>query len=216
MKNMVFALGILICFCSIAIAEENMMKTLAIEFEDTLTDTCGHNPVIAKNIKFVEGKTGKGIVLDKDAVLAFETKNLLTSKRGIIDFWFNPYWDGVEKKTRFLMVDDENHFQIMKTEYGTICFRIFTDDWQNGLLLSIPVNNWKQGEWHHIIVDWDIEGETVLKIDQQVSKGWIKSGTSTITLGKTIFFGPSRYANTDSVANGIIDQLMMFGKKNEK
>jgi len=209
-------LGAIIFFCSIAIAEEGMTKSLAIEFEDTLTDTSGHSPVLAKNIKFVEGKSGKGVMLDAETVLAYETKGILTSKVGVIDFWFKPNWDGMEKKTRFLMVDDENHFQIMKTEYGSICFRIFTDDWKNGLLLNIPVNNWKPGQWHHIIVDWDVEGETVLQIDQQVAKGWVKLGGSTVTLGKTIFFGPSRNASADSVANGTIDQLLMFVKKEKK
>jgi len=217
MKYLLVVVGGIFLAVSFSIeAAEVPVITLSVNFEDTTTDNSGIKPVEAENIRYVEGKTGKGIIVDKETVLSYPTKDLLTNKAGAIQFWFKPNWQPDEKQTRFILNDSESHLRLGKNEWGYIFFQMFRDDWKECLLLKVDISKWKQNEWHFIRIEWDLEEQSQLTVDSNTVKGWATLGESKFTLGTKMYIGspPSKQAS-DKSANGIIDELqfIMFKEK---
>ncbi|MFA7517144.1 MAG: hypothetical protein WC049_09245 [Candidatus Ratteibacteria bacterium] len=198
--------------CAHAPAEERAIPTLSVNFNGTISDTIKKaTPVVADHIQFVEGKDDKGILLDKNAFVSFDTKEIIDAKRGAIEFWFKPDWNINEDSTRFLVTDNRQHFRILKSKWSTIGLQMFTDDWKGGLNIFVTSPEWKAGTWHYVKADWDIEGETVLTVDDKTVKGWFTMGASKFTFGTRLNLGGVKIAgNEQSEAGGVMDDLKVF------
>ncbi|MBI4025576.1 MAG: hypothetical protein HY360_11395 [Verrucomicrobia bacterium] len=184
--------------------------TLAVDFEDTAVDKNGVAPADAKNLQFVEGKSGKGLLLRDQVLLSYLTAGIADAYAGRIEFWFKPNWEGAEKKTRTLFVDDDSYLRLLKSEGGQICFQAFRVDWQQALALGLDVQAWKPEAWRHVAVRWSADEKSLLTLDETTRDGWLTFGNSTFKLGAKLYIGARPGDGAKLPADGVIDELRMY------
>ena len=53
-------------------------------------------PVLSRNIQFVKGRFGKGVLIDGNGYLQYSAENILNWEKGTIEMWVKSNWDGKE------------------------------------------------------------------------------------------------------------------------
>ena len=136
--------------------------TLRISFDKTFDTSDGAEPLVFENLLTTTGRNGgrAGLFLDGSS-LAYPVADAYDSSRGTISVWVRPNWNSSD-------FSGDVYFWGMESDpgkgnrtvlgflgrdgRGTIYFG--PDGALGGLAASV---DWRQGEWHHLLVCWDSE-----------------------------------------------------------
>jgi hypothetical protein len=163
MRWVLTELVLIVLLLPVSVAAHPILKC---DFEDTLTCEYGQTPVQSNGITFVDGKNGKGVLIDEDDVLSYPIPEGVKNRWGLVDFWVKLTGDASAPSKVFFTVNGEgNWMQRKDTSYSSIgsfitpqsyfglVLRDKNSDSQyvaiNTSLLSDP-NPFGGGEWHHI------------------------------------------------------------------
>lgn len=142
---------------------------LHCRFDGSLTAEMGREPVIAKSIELVEGRSGQAALINRPAVLAYSTEGF-HPEAFTISFWVRyekPLADHFFQQLTYFYhetPDMKNRIGVLKRS-GTNCFVFFfsndegrakgvnmADDW---FAMTSPPMQWEAGTWHHIVCTAD-------------------------------------------------------------
>lgn len=186
------------------VVQGGMSEALLLDcsFEEALTCMNGEVPLRREGISFVEGKAGKGVLVDGEDVLAYPAVNNFDSNKGTIEFWVKPNWDTSSDKAHrffytrsdgwsfFIGTEQSNYHMYFNTKYGTIKYSIY---------------GWKKDTWHHVVATWT-KLETRLYIDgvyQAKDKYYLPSVEP-----DTIYIGVEDTQRNQ--AEAVIDELKIY------
>ena len=128
----------------------------------------GTTTAITIGTEFVEGKQGKGILIDSTDTADYNQN--LNLQKGTIEYWIKPKWnpntDPNDRKIIFigdltngLIITGKADSSLWGADTGTY-LEIFVNGKSHIAVIGIGANgqNWKENEWHHVKWTWD--GET--------------------------------------------------------
>jgi len=121
-----------------------------------------------KQCRFVPGRKKEALFLAPEhAPVAFVQAGNLDKRRGSIEFWLRPDWDGVDGKDRALVwepgPEKPGGQVIWLWKYGRTIRFDMRDPGDHYLTASIAA--WKRGQWHHVLATWDCTVGTRLYLD---------------------------------------------------
>jgi len=133
----------------------------AISFDGTLRTSRGRKPLLADSVSFTDGKTGRAAFFGPGSRLAYPVAGNYDPKRGAVQMWVRPDWDGTENT-------GDKVFWVIDNDTG-LDNRTVLGYWSNGKTSIVYFSNpqgveavrapvqWKRGEWHKVLACWDEE-----------------------------------------------------------
>lgn len=170
------------------------------------------------DIKFAEGKFGKGAEFTGKAVLNYSGDMNFNITAGTVAFWIkkNEKWSAKRAYTLFKAVVgpgwNRNSLFVMVTEHNELRLWIWDDSQKQFIVMSNPQIPYAANEWHHVTATFK-DGDTRLFVDgEEISYGPGVKPNPTIAMPsgvpKAIQFG-SDY-NEAGVLNGVMDELRIY------
>ncbi|UCD07900.1 MAG: hypothetical protein JSW41_02960, partial [Candidatus Aenigmatarchaeota archaeon] len=139
---------------------------LKCDFEDTLTCEYGQTPIQSSGLTFVDGKNGKGVLIDGNDALSYPMPDGLKNNWGIVDFWVKLNGNITAPNRAFFSVNGQGSWMQRKdTSYSSLGSFItphsyfglvLVDKNSNAQYVSINTsllndsNPFDDGEWHHV------------------------------------------------------------------
>lgn len=128
-----------------------------------------------KNLTLVDGRSGKGVLVQQGSWLSFPTANNFNFQKGTIDFWVKPNWNGdwrgndaddrTGRKDLFFVendsydqirVNDLCYWNVRRSYLGTwVAYSYGSPASHTDMYEPYATTKWKAGEWHRIRVFWD-------------------------------------------------------------
>lgn len=188
---------------------DGSISMLKIDFESaTDVGTIFLDTIKASSAGFVLGKKEEGILIKAGNTLTYPSMFNIDPKKGTIDFWVKPRWNGNDGLTHYFFdtgeATDSNRISIYKDSTNKLNFRIL-DASGNVNFASADISSWKAEEFHDIRVTWKTN-EMQLYIDNNLV-GTDMSVNAPTALGDYIFVGSSM--NKVDQAEAIIDELVI-------
>lgn len=122
------------------------------------------------DISLVEGKSGKGVLIQGKGSLVYPAKDHFNFQKGTIEFWVKPNWDGryglnaVKYILKVIWGNTQGLFiPVYISAANRIINYLYPTFYGSGVasetrVLSIEpytVMQWKPGEWHKVMLFWD-------------------------------------------------------------
>jgi len=184
MKKVVFTLFLLVL---VSLAQKESAHALEkgmlmhLPFEESTKNAVNNQDGSAKNVVFKQGKEGKGAYFDKSSYLRFPARGNINYRRGTVEFWLKPNWDGDDGGYHYFFAGNitdarnVNSIHASKKRYqgGVILGQIDSKADSTGRAIEeavVPggrildpssVANWKKGDWHHVAFSWDDQKRTL-------------------------------------------------------
>ena len=119
-------------------------------------------------MRFVPGKSGRGVLISREeSILTYPIVDRMDAIRGAVAFWFRPNWGADDAEHHTLLASIDGRWHLLRTRHGNLAFNYADGPWQpeNVFKLHTSVKSWNAGEWHHIRLEWDMDGESRLIVD---------------------------------------------------
>lgn len=200
-------------FCSAAFAQ--IQPTLSLDFEEDANGIGRDGKIIAPRLDgqavFEDGKFGKALKSGPGGgYLNFPTAEILRPEEGTVEMWVSPVdWDGTEQFFHtFFDARGEGVLYLYKF-------------WNSGLLLlsgqqvggpfsmvGAAIEQWKPGEWHHIVGVWSLANQVVYIDGKRVG-----SSPSNLpkSLGKEFFLGDTSWSDKRT-SSSLIDRVRVYDR----
>ncbi|MFP4056546.1 MAG: LamG-like jellyroll fold domain-containing protein [Candidatus Brocadiia bacterium] len=145
--------------------------------------------------------------------LVVHAPGLLDRSRGSLELWYKPLWDPSrpdERAVRRILATDEGrsasagHFWLTIKE-GSLQFI-----WQSVRTAgtAAPVEDWKRGQWHHIVATWEDEQGIALFVDSK--KVAERNLRWDLPPSDRLYIGADRHGQFP--ARGLIDEVRVYDR----
>jgi hypothetical protein len=210
MRNWLALLG---CCGFIAWAEP-VPRTFFCSFDGTVSpaEATGSGMAMPDTEVYVPGRTGQGLaVREPDHAVYYLAGPNLPKDRGAISLWIQPLWEPGDQERRGFLCDDMPN---AKAGVNTIwlwkignALRFDVRDPQDSYITT-SLADWRQGEWYHIVANWDCEKGTELYVNgTQVGARectWIPRFGFRFAVGKR--------QRTTEAADAVINDLAIYAR----
>jgi len=174
-------------------------------------------PMISKDLKFVEGKFGKGVEITGKAKLTYNGKSMLLEE-GTLCMWVKRYEPWSVKKAYILYILKGAGPWNSSAIYGSVTSWNQLRMWiwsaeQKSFTVRTPNGiNYKKGEWYHMAFAYR-DGSVRIYINGEETSYGVKSDPNCempLGLASTLAIG-STYT-PDSVFNGVFDEIRFYNE----
>ena len=176
---------------------------------------------LESTISLGEGKSGdvndKSLEISStDSALTFSVSEVIDPKKGTVDFWVKPKWNGNEGGTYTFFEmprTDGRVFGAYKTLAGTsrvLSFGVFPE-----YSVSVNLSNWVANDWHHVTFVWDftLGEQSYLRILTDGVSGPTVMGNIEPGLSLNFYLGKS--SNNNNLIDSYVDEFKtMDGNQN--
>ena len=115
---------------------------------------------------YSNGINGSAIKLNSTHLIRYPSNEKVLEREGTIEFWMQPEWNGNDG-LKHPIISIGNTFFLGKYD-DNFLYAVMLDEVYNSSTMKVigkNVSDGVAGEWHHIAVTWDINGNFTLYID---------------------------------------------------
>jgi photosystem II stability/assembly factor-like uncharacterized protein len=131
--------------------------TLLLRFEDSLKGAQGDMALDSSEIDFRNGVFGQGAYMDAIDFLRFSSEDNINANAGTVEFWIQPDEVGNSGKDHLFLEFGEYPFLISLRRIGNwVEILVITGEDSNLWYgAGSSIDDWKEGEWHHLAFTWN-------------------------------------------------------------
>ncbi|MBL8992222.1 MAG: laminin G domain-containing protein [Spirochaetia bacterium] len=163
----------------------------------------------------VDGKKGKGVLIDEGDVLSYETEGNFCLTQGTIAFWFKPkvsfenreYWDRLFDT--MAGPGNRNGIRILFTKGKPTLYAVIESARQSTSSSIISVKDWAPGEWRHVALAWSGKG-IFLYLDGKIVATAIPDSPSFTPETNDLYFYLGNMKEKRGAARGVFDEVMIY------
>ena len=180
MRLLVSALTVL----SLSLAAQPVPVAFPCSFDGTVdpSHAAGAAMAMPQTEIYMAGHHGQGLAVNgPDGAVHYLAGANLPKDRGAMEFWIQPQWvPGDQNRQGFVCDDMPNAKAGVNTIWvwkigGSLRFDVRDP---KDSYITASVADWKQGEWHHVVANWDCESGISLYVDgalvRERERAWIR------------------------------------------